>query len=541
MNIERVAPRGYFFAGFALALVACSGEAPQTDAMQTGSVEEPFIGGVEASPGTATSQGFVAIRKGASGLCSGTMLRPDVAITAKHCTTTNPDDPDASPDDDMRHYQLVMNPSGDFTCPNPAGACQARVPSIIYRSLASDVALIWLSDFMAFNSNQNRYDFNRLIYSGTDDSLRGAALQCNGYGNNVITQCTPTQMGTGTGKLQTATMTVTGTETSTDGPGMLLFTNTSGPLAFKGDSGSTCIFGGKITGIASTAGCAENPVRVISSEYTGPEAYCDWVNVQLDSIGTAAIHTASSANVSGNRTTLSDIRLNAKPDAFLYVTANFNPGGGPGFYNDAQLGVLYNTSLNRWQIFNENGAAMPIGAKFNYWAPNADASIVHTATAATIPSNMPHVSRLSFGLGDDGNPNLRLIVQQREGTNNHAVGVWFDTGSKRWYVYNEDGSPMLVGTKFNVVHASTLLAGFTHVSSSTNIFDNSTRIANPNLDNQPTAQFVVTHNFKAGSGSGGVYLTKAIGVWFDGAHWNIFNQDKSPMQSNLTFHIQPRP
>lgn len=327
-------------------------------------------------------------------------------------------------------------------------------------------------------------------------------------------------------------MTVTGIESSTSGPGMLLFSTASGALSFEGDSGGTCIFGGKITGIAHSAGCTQHPLLVNSSEYTSPETYRDWVNGQLDSIASAAIHTASSGNVSGNRTTLSDIRLNAKPGAFLYVTANFNPGGGSGFFNDSQLGVLFNTSLNRWQIFNENGAAMPVGAKFNYWVPNTNGSIVHTVTAASIRSDLPHVSLLTSIT--DANPNLRPIVQQREVTNNHAVGLWFAPDTKRWYVYNEDKAPMPVGAKFNVVLSS--FGGFTHVSSSTNIFDNSTQLVNPNLDNQPTAQFIVTHNF-----AGGVYLTKAIGVWFEGTHWNIFNQDRSAMQANLTFHIQPRP
>src|SRR5262245_56391807 len=132
MNQDSVALGRYFCCGFALAFSACSGESLQTDTGRTGSADdvqtaavgEAIIGGNDASLNFATSQGFVAIKR--SGFtCTGTMLRPDVAVTAKHCTTTNVTI-NGPFDEDMSHYRVFMNPSGDASCPSPPGACQSR-------------------------------------------------------------------------------------------------------------------------------------------------------------------------------------------------------------------------------------------------------------------------------------------------------------------------------------------------------------------------------------------------------------------------------
>jgi hypothetical protein len=77
------------------------------------------------------------------------------------------------------------------------------------------------------------------------------------------------------------------------------------------------------------------------------------------------VHRATPENISANSTYLDDPLTNNNPDAILYVTQNWNPGGNGETYNDHSIGVWYNSDRQRWAIFNQDREAMPDGAAFN--------------------------------------------------------------------------------------------------------------------------------------------------------------------------------
>ena len=77
------------------------------------------------------------------------------------------------------------------------------------------------------------------------------------------------------------------------------------------------------------------------------------------------IHRATPENISGHNTYLDNSLTNNNPNAILYVTQNWNPGGSGDTYNDHPIGVWYNVSRQRWTIFNQDREAMPDGAAFN--------------------------------------------------------------------------------------------------------------------------------------------------------------------------------
>jgi hypothetical protein len=80
----------------------------------------------------------------------------------------------------------------------------------------------------------------------------------------------------------------------------------------------------------------------------------------------AFVHHATPENISENWTYLDHPLINDKPNAILYVTQNWNPGGGrSGTYNDHPIGVWYHDDRGRWAIFNQDEAAMAVGAHFN--------------------------------------------------------------------------------------------------------------------------------------------------------------------------------
>jgi len=77
------------------------------------------------------------------------------------------------------------------------------------------------------------------------------------------------------------------------------------------------------------------------------------------------VHRAAFPNTVGNATYLDNPLTNGETGAEVSVTQNWNPGGGGGVYNDHPVGVLYDEDVEKWFVYNEDGARMPDGAAFN--------------------------------------------------------------------------------------------------------------------------------------------------------------------------------
>jgi LPXTG-site transpeptidase (sortase) family protein len=81
------------------------------------------------------------------------------------------------------------------------------------------------------------------------------------------------------------------------------------------------------------------------------------------------VHRSSPDNASENGTYLDDPLVNGKPDVAPSVTQNWNPGGGRGVYNDHAVDVRYDADRGAWEVFNEDGSALPEGVSFNVGVP----------------------------------------------------------------------------------------------------------------------------------------------------------------------------
>jgi hypothetical protein len=77
------------------------------------------------------------------------------------------------------------------------------------------------------------------------------------------------------------------------------------------------------------------------------------------------VHRATEENVSQNSTYIDHPISNGNPDAILVVTPNWNPEGSPGIYNAHPIGVWYDSEAQRWAVFNQDLADMPVEAAFN--------------------------------------------------------------------------------------------------------------------------------------------------------------------------------
>ncbi len=115
---------------------------------------------------------------------------------------------------------------------------------------------------------------------------------------------------------------------------------------------------------------------------------------------------------------------------------------------------------------------------------------------------------------------------------NYYPALFYDGG--RWNIYNETtGSPIPENASFNVLAPSHNGNSFVHAANTLNITSYITRINNPTINNHPGALIFVTHDLTTAP----VANNKAIGVFFNGTYWNIFNEDISAFPDGASFHI----
>jgi len=232
-------------------------------------------------------------------------------------------------------------------------------------------------------------------------------------------------------------------------------------------------------------------------------------------------------------------------DYGVWVTANWNPEGDSGFYDNSPIGVWYNSTLHRWAIVNLNGAVMVAGMAFNvmfdYSNPNAFCQ-------PTTPGNTSGPYSVMDFPQINGKPAERLIMTRyMYGTTpgslyNHNVGVAYDSSSSRWRIYNEDGTSMGLNLSFCGLDVTGYQNSWLHIVQTTgpnlNSYGNYTWLT-LFPTHQRHALFFTTHFM--GDTSGGLYFSNhPLGVWFastiNSGSWSIFNQDIATMV-NLDYYF----
>ena len=87
--------------------------------------------------------------------------------------------------------------------------------------------------------------------------------------------------------------------------------------------------------------------------------------------GTEFSWTATTSTTGGDSTFLDTSVTNEHPNAIVFATQNWSPGGiGSFVYNNATLGVWYQSSSlfphpQKWAVFNEDASNLPLGTGFN--------------------------------------------------------------------------------------------------------------------------------------------------------------------------------
>jgi len=176
---------------------------------------------------------------------------------------------------------------------------------------------------------------------------------------------------------------------------------------------------------------SETTENVQASEARAPEA--------------PSVHRATEENSAGDYTYLNDPEIDGNPNAVVFASPT-------GSY-DHNAGVWYEPEQQKWAIFNEDRAPVPVDSTFEVIVPPDSERFVHKATEENVSADTTYVDDPLV----NGKPDAEVSVTQNwnpgggEGVyNDHAVGVRYDADRERWAVYNGDRADMPEGAAFNV-------------------------------------------------------------------------------------------
>jgi hypothetical protein len=249
---------------------------------------------------------------------------------------------------------------------------------------------------------------------------------------------------------------------------------------------------------------------------------------------------ATNAPISGNFIVLDHRDLNGKPTLKPIITQYWT-----GVYNNHPVGVWYITgstpSAGRWSIYNEDQTTIPTNAVFNVLIPAAGVKVDATPLNSeyyytAIPMARSNSAAFVY-FTHMWNPYLSLgggVYALNQGLSYGASSEPKNPLFDRWYIFNQDSSLPPPATSYFVFNATKLPASLhavnlVHTSTTNNIASDYTLITEAGAPTNPTnVVFITPLNYDG---------NKALGVWWDGSSWTIFNQDQSTFTPGETFNV----
>jgi len=263
--------------------------------------------------------------------------------------------------------------------------------------------------------------------------------------------------------------------------------------------------------------------------------------------------TTAAASITGNIFTLNNPHLNAKPTLKLIVTqALVAPGA---VFNPHPIGIYYNTATKVWEIFNEDIAAMPVGAIFNVLIPTTvarvNAGATNSFTNQTFFALRKHDSSALLLQTHIFDPFPHVATGALNGVFQLSpVGLFFNpvvttapipASSGCWEVFNENLTPARA-VSYNiadVTKAGTTAAplSFIFTTTAANVSGDSAAISNTLTNSEPNAILFANHI----STAAGAVFDKPYAVGYSSPTWYIVTEDLSTMPVGLSFVVTVYP
>jgi hypothetical protein len=207
-------------------------------------------------------------------------------------------------------------------------------------------------------------------------------------------------------------------------------------------------------------------------------------------------------------TLINNAATNGEPNALLFVTPTYDPGGVCGCaIESAPVAAIWAGGANQWGIITQDVSNIPVGAAFNVLVVQKASSHVFavTATSQNTSANGMTISKTAI----NGNSNALLQVTQSipKGLggvfNPHPIGVVYGLGASGnlWDIQNVDNAAMPLGATFNVMVGGNPSNGGKAVllkGTSTNTVGTDTFVSNAQTTGNPNAVVFETQNADPG-------------------------------------------
>ncbi len=274
---------------------------------------------------------------------------------------------------------------------------------------------------------------------------------------------------------------------------------------------------------------------------------CLWLSI-LQAQDKIYVHVATAANTYAHITYIDHPDLNNNPNAGVVFNHVWNANGlVDGIYNNNIDGLWYDSSAQRWTIYNEDLSAIVEGAQyFVYIAQDPNDVITHVASVANQNSGQPYYTILDptiFGSNPGPFATFSHYYNENSVYNDGLEGFFYDTffGSNSRNIYEEAGFDIPEDAAYRIlVSGSGTVAKFTHEATAANTLYNYTLIDHPNLNGNPNATFVFAHYWGINGAGSEVNLAGQIGAWYSTTanQWGIYYEDNSStMEEGTSFDI----
>jgi hypothetical protein len=334
--------------------------------------------------------------------------------------------------------------------------------------------------------------------------------------------------------------------------------------------GSHTVVGGTAAGVQGTTASQDSGANgvygVVSS--TSPGGFSAGVRGQNNGTGGSGIGVYGSQAGGGwgvYGTTPSGIGVYGYSSTGTGVQGG--SGSGTGVYAQGGTGMT---------AYGLSGDGIDASSEVNNGVGVMGSHVAVTGTAAGVQGTTSSQSSSAngvFGLVSSGSPGgfSAGVYGQNNGTNGSGIGVYGSQAGGGWGVYgttpsgagvygfssagfgvqagsssgtgvyasSTSGSALTIGG--GTIHVSgagvgTSTAAFIHRATAAITAGDSTTINNSQCNGDPNAILIVTQNWNPG-GSGGVYNTHHVGVWYNGSNWAIFNEDGTTMVTNCAYNV----
>jgi len=234
------------------------------------------------------------------------------------------------------------------------------------------------------------------------------------------------------------------------------------------------------------------------------------------------VHENSSSNCTGDYTTLNGAVVGTNASDNLIFTHIKGPDFPHEVYMPVSHGLWYNGS--EWTIFNETQATIDTGLAFNVLNPKTNGtSFSFTVTAANTSQYWADIDNPLL----NSTPSAIFFISKTwaNGVYETAhVGIWYDSFSAKWAIYNEDGAtPLALNSTYNIFIPAAGTSFFKFHSTSTLYF---TEIDDSLINGNPNAEIFIVHDFTDNSTYQG-FINDELGVWYSGYNWTIYNETPS--------------